>query len=214
MGCPDAWPLCYAPPIDQIFGGWVMGEQEDRRGQEQSLSELVEELESLKVQVNGLSANVLEKLEEGWSLFHSVLFPQIRQWMERLQVKRLIVYRLQADSMRHEPHLSVCDSDALPQMLQVSQDAAIFASLVGPSAPTLLAHCLVARELRVDFEECTAVFPFCLFDRVVGVFFASFDALEENQYPQLCAATERMLDRLRREILVGRLAELRKTHAS
>lgn len=191
-----------------------MNELSGARGREQSLAELVDELESLKHQVDGLGQDVLSKLELSWPSFHSVLYPQIRSWMERTQASSLVVYRLQADTMRLEPNLSAGETDLFPQTLQMSQDAEAFARLVCPSAPLLLAHSLASRELQVDFEDQAVVFPFSLFDRVVGVFFVTFEELEEAQYDQLCASIEKLLERLRREILVGRLTELRKHRAS
>lgn len=191
--------------MDELSGG---------RGREQSLAELVDELESLKQQVDGLGEDVLSKLEHSWSSFHSVLYPQIRSWMERTGASSLVVYRLQADSMRFEPNLSAGETGTLPQTLQVSQDAEVFARLICPGAPLLMAHSLASRELQVDFEDRAVVFPFCLFDRVVGVFFATFEELEETHYEHLCSSTEKLLERMRREILVGRLTELRKHQAS
>jgi hypothetical protein len=71
---------------------------------------------------------------------------------------------------------------------------------------------MAARELEMDFEAAWAVVPFVLIDAIVGLFVVQLKkpGLEPKQWPDFCAAAERLGDAMRREVFAGRLAEIKR----
>lgn len=185
------------------------------RGNERTLAELTAELESLKSAAQGIGDDVLRALEERWAGFHSVLFPKLNDWARAWDAESLVVFSLCRGVLLSEPSLSVNVPANLPSRVLLTTDLGSFDSCFGGDVAVLIKRALAARELEIDFASATASLPFSLFDDLVGIFVVRFAnrvlKVEPSNYLKLTDAAERLLGSLRREILAGRILEVKRT---
>ena len=193
----DAWLVPY-------FGAVLMNSSE------KSLSELYEQLAQTRKEVSGITEDVAATLEKKWPQFHTVIFPPLVSYCEHAGVQRVLTFLVSAGHILPLPNLSVQPCD-LPAQISLIHDLSVVSNVFGESAVEILQRSMASREMEFDFAAAQATAPFCLFDAVVGVFFFEFKELREESYSSLTAATEKFFDRVRREILVGRIAELKKS---
>jgi hypothetical protein len=105
--------------------------------------------------------------------------------------------------------------DNLPSRLLVTTDLGIFANCYGRDSEFLIERSLAARELEIDFASGTASVPFSLFDDLVGVLVVRFAnrtiKINSSNYLRLTESTEKLFVSFRREILAGRIVEVKRT---
>jgi hypothetical protein len=184
-------------------------------GSERTLAELTAELESLKSAAQDIGDDVLRALEERWYGFHSVLFPKLIDWARAWDVESIAVFSLSRGVLLSQPSLSTNVPANLPSRLLVTTDLGTIASCYGSDAELLIERSLAARELEIDFASGTASVPFSLFDDLVGVLIARFAnrtvKISPSNYLKLTESTEKLLGSLRREILAGRIVEVKRS---
>jgi hypothetical protein len=183
-------------------------------GSERTLAELTAELESLKSAAQDIGDDVLRALEERWAGFHSVLFPKLLDWARSWDVESIAAFSLSRGVLLAQPSLSTNVPGNLPSRLLVTTDLGIFANCYGSDSELLIERSFAARELEIDFATGIAAVPFSLFDDLVGVLIVRFAnrtiRIEPSNYLKLTESTEKLLGSLRREILAGRIVEVKR----
>jgi hypothetical protein len=137
----------------------------------------------------------------------------VEEWAREWAVAALHFYRLSSGQMHLVEALSVQPSPSSPRRIAVHQDAPVLDQNLSLGLSPLLLRALAGREFEMEFETSQAAMPLSLFDTVVGVALVSFSQEQPPRpadWPRLIVSVERLFERMRREIVAGRIAEIKR----
>jgi hypothetical protein len=191
---------------------------------QRSLAELFSELAALKVDLDGLSHDVADVLEQNWVDCAPGLRPLVLAWAASWPVQDWTLYNTVSPTFSVVEDLSwgsqrptAGSSCRLPPPVRPSRlgplDAPASESLsvevLGEPWATLCLRALAAREFEMDFATGQAAFPLAILDRVVAVALVQFEAgqVGPSDWSLLCKSLSELAESMRRTVLEHRLAQ-------